>query len=84
MAAAGGTVPVGDVEEDASQLLFPKGLCTPARLCSVTNVCLQCLHGYSVNDVLKSFRCYISMFAFLITLRVISCFCNFLSGLLVQ
>ncbi|CAG02146.1 unnamed protein product [Tetraodon nigroviridis] len=24
MAAAGGTVPVGDVEEDASQLLFPK------------------------------------------------------------
>lgn len=26
MAAPGGTVPVGDVEEDASQLLFPKGL----------------------------------------------------------
>lgn len=26
MAAVGGTVPVGDVEEDASQLLFPKGL----------------------------------------------------------
>lgn len=61
MAAAGGTVPVGDVEEDASQLLFPKGPYAPARLSDASYCETVCLGAELVRSSCFSSSAHVAL-----------------------